>query len=73
VNSLIFGGHGGAMEEELKKGWEQLAKELTKAMGRLSDAIDKAKTEMPDAMKSINEEYLRVQEMLDKAVDKLRK
>jgi len=28
---------------------------------------------MPDAMKSINEEYLRVQEALDRAVDKLRK
>ena len=61
------------MEDELKKGWEQLEEGLTKAMGRLSDAIEKARVEMPDAMKAINEEYLRVQEKLDKAVDKLRK
>ncbi|HUQ19541.1 MAG TPA: hypothetical protein VM099_07995 [Gemmatimonadaceae bacterium] len=61
------------MEDELKKGWEQLEEGLTKAMKRLSDAIDKAKGEMPDAMKTINEEYLRVQDALDKAVDKLRK
>lgn len=61
------------MEDDLKKGWEQLAEGLTKAMGKLSEAIEKAKAEMPDTMKGINEEYLRVQEMLDKAVDKLRK
>lgn len=61
------------MEEELKRGWEQLEEGLTKAMGRLSAAIEKAEAEMPDAMKSINEEYLRVQEALDRAVDKLRK
>ena len=61
------------MEDELKKGWEQLEEGLTKAMGKLSEAIEKAKAEMPDAMKTINDEYLRVQEALDKAVDKLRK
>lgn len=61
------------MAEDLKKGWEQIEEGLTKAMGKLSDAIERAKTEMPDAMKSINEEYLRVQEMLDRAVDRLRK
>lgn len=61
------------MEDELKKGWEQLEEGLTKAMKRLSDAIEKAKGEMPDAMKTINEEYLRVQDALDRAVDKLRK
>ncbi len=61
------------MEDELKKGWEQVEEGLTKAMGRLSDAIEKAKVEMPYAMKAINEEYLRVQEKLDRAVDKLRK
>jgi hypothetical protein len=61
------------MGDELKTGWEQLEEGLTKAMGRLSDAIEKAKVEMPDAMKAINEEYLRVQEKLDQAVDKLRK
>jgi len=61
------------MEDELKRGWEQLEEGLTKAMGKLSEAIKKAGAEMPDAMKSINEEYLRVQEALDRAVDKLRK
>jgi len=61
------------MEDELKKGWEQLEEGLTKAMGKLSEAIEKAKAEMPDAMKTINDEYLRVQEVLDRAVDKLRK
>lgn len=61
------------MEEDLRKGWEQLEEGLTKAMGTLSEAIEKAKGEMPDAMKSINEEYLRVQEALDRAVNKLRK
>ena len=61
------------MEDELKKGWEQLEEGLTKAMGKLSEAIEKAKAEMPDAMKTINDEYLRVQEVLDRAVEKLRK
>jgi hypothetical protein len=61
------------MEDELKRGWEQLEEGLSKAMGKLSDAIQRAGAEMPDAMKSINEEYLRVQEVLDRAVDKLRK
>jgi hypothetical protein len=61
------------MADKLKKGWEQLEEGLTKAMGRLSDAIKKAEAEMPGAMKSINQEYLRLQEMQDQAVDKLRK
>jgi len=61
------------MEDQLKRGWEQIEEGLTKAMGKLSDAIQKAGDEMPGAMKSINEEYLRVQEALDRAVDKLRK
>ncbi len=60
------------MDEELRKGWEQLEEGLTKTMAKLSEAIEKAKTEMPDAMKGVNDEYLRVQEMLDKAVDRLR-
>lgn len=61
------------MEDDLKKGWEQLQEGLTTAMGKLSEAIEKAKAEMPEAMKTINDEYLRVQEALDKAVEKLRK
>ena len=61
------------MEDDLKKDWEQLEEGLTKAMGKLSEAIEKAKAEMPDAMKTINDEYLRVQEVLDRAVERLRK
>ena len=61
------------MEDDLKKGWEQLEEGLTKAMGKLSEAIEKAKAEMPDGMKAINDEYLRVQEVLDRAVERLRK
>ena len=72
-NSVFCRALEAAMDEGLKKGWEQLEEGLTKAMGRLSDAIKKAEAEMPDAMKSINAEYLRVQEMLDRAVDKIRK
>src|SRR4029078_11105093 len=40
---------GGEMDDELKKGWEQLEEGLTKAMSRLQEAIEKAKKEMPDA------------------------
>ena len=36
------------MEDDLKKGWEQLEEGLTNAMGKLSEAIEKAKAEMPD-------------------------
>jgi hypothetical protein len=73
VNSKFSAVFGGSMDDELKKGWEQIEQGLTKAMARLSDAIEKAKNEMPDAMKTINEEYMHVQEALDRAVDKLRK
>jgi hypothetical protein len=61
------------MADELKRGWEQLEEGLTKAMSKLADAIKKGEAEMPGAMKAINEEYLRVQEKLDQAVDKLRR
>ena len=61
------------MEDDLKKNWERLEEGLARAMGKLSEAIEKAKVEMPEAMKTINDEYLRVQEALDKAVEKLRK
>lgn len=61
------------MDEELKKRWENVEAELKAAMAKLAQAIDKARDEMPAAAKAINDEYLRVQEMLDKAIDKLRK
>jgi hypothetical protein len=57
----------------MKQRWESIEKELRAAMAKLSEAIDKAREELPDAAKAINEEYLRMQEKLDKAVDKLRK
>ena len=61
------------MNDDIKKGWEQIEEGLTAAMGKLSEAINKARDEMPDAMKKINDEYLKVQEALDRAVDKMRK
>ena len=61
------------MSDELKQKWESIEKELRAAMAKLSEAIEKAREELPDAAKAINEEYLRMQEKLDKAVDKLRK
>ena len=53
--------------------WESIEKELRAAMSRLSDAIEKARTEIPDAARAINDEYLRMQEKLDRAVEKIRK
>jgi len=61
------------MEDDMKKRWESLEADLKDAMRKLSEAIEKAKDEMPAAAKAINDEYLRVQAMLDKAVDRLRK
>lgn len=61
------------MSDELKQKWESIEKELRAAMAKLSEAIEKAREELPDAAKAINEEYLRMQEKLDQAVDKLRK
>lgn len=61
------------MSDELKDKWESIEKELNAAMSKLSDAIEKAREEIPEAAKAINEEYLRMQEKLDKAVNNLRK
>jgi gas vesicle protein len=61
------------LSDELKHKWDSIEKELRAAMAKLSEAIEKAREELPDAAKAINEEYLRMQEKLDKAVDKLRK
>lgn len=61
------------MTDDMKQRWDSIEKELRAAMAKLADAIEKAKDELPDAAKAINEEYLRMQEKLDKAVDKLRK
>jgi predicted nucleic acid-binding Zn-ribbon protein len=61
------------VSDDMKQRWESIEKELRAAMAKLSEAIDKAREELPEAAKAINEEYLRMQEKLDKAVDKLRK
>jgi predicted nucleic acid-binding Zn-ribbon protein len=61
------------MADELKEKWESIEKELKVAMARLSDAIDKARDEIPEAAKAINEEYLRMQKKLDETVAKIRK
>ncbi len=61
------------MADEMKEKWDSIEKELKAAMARLSDAIEKAREEIPEAAKAINDEYIKMQEKLDKAVDKLRK
>lgn len=61
------------MSDEISEKWESIEKELKAAMSKLSDAIDKARAEIPEAAKAINDEYLKMQEKLDQAVDKLRK
>jgi hypothetical protein len=61
------------VSDDMKQRWDSIEKELRAAMAKLADAIERAKEELPDAAKAINEEYLRMQEKLDKAVDKLRK
>ena len=61
------------MSDDMKERWESIEKELRAAMAKLSEAIEKAREDLPDAARAINEEYLRMQEKLEKAVDKLRK
>ena len=61
------------MSDNVKHRWEKVEQELRAAMSKLKEAIEKARVELPDAAKAINEEYLKMQEKLDKAVDKLRK
>ena len=61
------------MGDELSEKWESIEKELKAAMAKLADAIEKARAEIPEAAKAINEEYLRMQEKLDAAVDRIRK
>jgi len=61
------------MSDEISEKWESVEKELKAAMVKLSEAIEKARTEIPEAAKAINDEYLKMQEKLDKAVEKLKK
>jgi hypothetical protein len=61
------------MSDELQAKWESIEKELKAAMLKLSEAIEKAREEIPEAAKAINDEYLKMQEKLDRAVDKIRR
>ena len=61
------------MNDQVKERWESVEKELRAAMAKLSEAIERAREELPEAAKAINDEYLKMQEKLDKAVDRLRK
>lgn len=59
--------------EDLSAALEKLRDELMKAGARLADLAEKGQQEMPHAAKRIDEEYRRLQSLLDGAVDKLRK
>ena len=59
--------------DDLKQALERLREELSNAGKRLADLAEKAESDLPPWGKKINEEYLRLQELLDQAVDKLRK
>ncbi len=61
------------MNEEANVKWETLENELKSAMARLSEAIERARKEIPDAANAINEEYLKMQARLDEAVASLRR
>lgn len=58
--------------DDLKQTLEKLREELANAGKRLADLADKGKAELPAAAKRIDEEYKRLQKLLDSAVDKLR-
>ncbi len=61
------------MTDDMNEKWESIEKELKAAMARLSEAIERAREEIPEAARAINEEYLRMQKKLDETVDKIRK
>ncbi|MEA2706446.1 MAG: hypothetical protein QOH22_1234 [Gemmatimonadaceae bacterium] len=58
--------------DDLKQTLDKLREELTSAGKRLADLAEKGKAELPAAAKRIDEEYRRLQKLLDDAVDKLR-
>ena len=58
--------------DDLKQTLERLREELANAGKRLADLADKGKAELPAAAKRIDEEYQRLQKLLDAAVEKLR-
>jgi hypothetical protein len=61
------------MDDNIKQTLERLREELANAGKRLADLAQKGQKELPHAAKRINEEYERLQALLDSAVDKLRK
>lgn len=61
------------MSDELQDKWESIERELKAAMSKLSEAIEKAREEIPEAARAINDEYLKMQAKLDKAVDRIRR
>jgi uncharacterized protein involved in exopolysaccharide biosynthesis len=58
--------------DDIKQTLDKLREELTNAGKRLADLAEKGKAELPGAVKKIDEEYQRLQKLLDAAVDKLR-
>ena len=58
--------------DDLKQTLDKLREELANAGKRLADLAEKGKAELPAAAKRIDEEYQRLQKLLDSAVDKLR-
>jgi hypothetical protein len=58
--------------DDLRQTLEKLRDELANAGKRLSELAEKGKAELPAAAKRIDEEYQRIQKLLDGAVDKLR-
>ncbi len=59
--------------DDLRVTLEKLRDELVKGGARLADLAEKGQKELPHAARRIDEEYRRLQALLDAAVDKLRK
>lgn len=58
--------------DDLRQTLEKLRDELANAGKRLADLAEKGKGELPAAAKKIDEEYQRLQKLLDSAVEKLK-
>lgn len=58
--------------DDLKQTLEKLREELANAGKRLADLADKGKAELPGAAKKIDEEYKRMQKLLDSVVERLK-
>ena len=58
--------------DDLNQTLDKLREELMSAGKRLADLAERGKAELPAAAKRIDEEYQRLQKLLDEAVDRLR-